>query len=65
MLQSSSLLCLPHDRPMNLRDKVFRQGNMTLLGKLADQEDSRLMSESILSRIWMPGSFIESDREKQ
>ena len=38
---------------------------MTLLGKLADQEDSRLMSESILSRVWMPGSFIESDREKQ
>ena len=41
-----------------------RQGvearNMTLLGKLADQEDSRLPSQNNhLIEVWMPGSFIE------
>ena len=37
---------------------------MTLFGKLADQEDGRLMSQSNhLAGAWMPGSFIESERE--
>jgi len=33
---------------------------MTFLGKLADQEDGRLMSQNNhLIRVWMPVSFIE------
>ena len=39
---------------------------MTLFRKLADQTDGRLMSQSNhLIGAWMPGSFIESDRETQ
>ena len=37
---------------------------MTLFRKLADQTDGRLMSQSNhLIGAWMPGSFIESERE--
>ena len=40
--------------------------NMTLFGKLADQIDGRLTSQSNhLIGAWMPGSFIESERETQ
>ena len=44
-----------------------RQGIETrniLFGKPADREDGRLMSQSNhLAGAWMPGSFIESERE--
>ncbi|XP_057571550.1 asialoglycoprotein receptor 2 isoform X1 [Hippopotamus amphibius kiboko] len=43
LLPSPSLLCSPHDRPMNWRRSVEAR-NRTLFGKLADQEDGRLMS---------------------
>ena len=34
--------------------------NMTLLGKLADQKDGRLISQNNhLFSVWMPDSFIE------
>ena len=37
---------------------------MTLFRKPADQEDGRLMSQNNhLVRVWMPGSFIEPERE--
>ena len=38
---------------------------MTLFRKLADQEDGRLISQNKhLIRVWMPGSFIEQNREE-
>ena len=60
-LPSPSSLCLPHNRPMNLRDKVWRQGrDFSLIGKPADGEDGRLAPQSShLLGVWMPGSFIE------
>ena len=37
---------------------------MALFGKPADREEGRLMSQSNhLVWVWMPGSFIESERE--
>ena len=37
---------------------------MTLFRKLADQEDGRLMSQNnCVVRAWMPGYFIEPERE--
>ena len=41
LLPSSGLLCSPLDRPVNLRDKLLRQG-IRLFGKPADWEDGRL-----------------------
>ena len=39
---------------------------MTLFGKPADQEDGRLMSQiKHLFGVWMPGSFIESERKRE
>ena len=39
---------------------------MTLFGKPADQEDGRLMSQiKHLFGVWMPASFIESERERE
>ena len=51
LLPSSSSLCSLHDRLINLYDmSIKRQGvearNMTLFGKLADQEDGRIMSQN-------------------
>ena len=61
LLPSPRLLCLPHDRPMNLRDEVWRQGrDFNLMGKPADREDGRIAPQSNhLIGVWMPGSFIE------
>ena len=57
LLPSPSLLCSPHNRPMNLRDEVLGQGGD---GQPADQEDGKLMPQSNhLIGVWMPGSFIE------
>ena len=54
---SPSLLCSSHNRPMNLRDEVLRQGRD---GQPADQEDGKLTPQSNhLIGVWMPGSFIE------
>ena len=44
MLLSPSLLCLPHNRSVNLRDEVSQ--GIRLFGKPADREDGRLMSQS-------------------
>ena len=47
-------------------DKVLRQRNTILFGKPADREDGRLVSlKNHLIRVWMPVSFIESERETQ
>ena len=61
LLPSPSSLCSPHDRPMNLRDEVWRQGrDFNLIGKPADGEYGRIAPQSNhLTGVWMPGSFIE------
>ena len=46
MLQSPSSFCSLHNRPVNW-EKVLEQGMMILIGKLADQEDGRLATQSI------------------
>ena len=39
---------------------------MTLFGNRADPEDGRLVTQSNhLVEVWMPGSFVESERRKQ
>ena len=39
---------------------------MTLFGKPADREDGRLISQrNHLVRVWMPGSFLDSERERE
>ena len=58
--RSASVLCSPHNRPVNLRDEVSRQGIVTLLGELADREDGKLMSQNNhLTWVWMPCSFMD------
>ena len=61
LLLSPCLPSLPHDRPMNLRDRRDVEArNVTLSGKLDDLEDGRLMSQNnCLVRVWMPGSFMD------
>ena len=45
---------------MNPREEVLRQGITTLFRELADQEDSRLMSQNNhFTWFWMPGSFTD------
>ena len=59
LLPSPSSLCLPRDRPMNLRDEVLRQKE-TLIGESADREDGRLAPQNHhLIGVQMPGSFID------
>ena len=59
LLPSPSSLCMPHNRPINQR-RGAEARNTTLLGKLADGEDSRLTSRrNHLVRVWMPVSFIQ------
>ena len=59
LLPSPSSLCLPHNRPINQRQGAEVR-NMTLLGKPADWEDSRLITRrNHLFSVWMPVSFIE------
>lgn len=41
LLPGPSLLCSPHNKPMNPTDKGLRQEE-TLIGELADPEDGRL-----------------------
>ena len=61
-LPSSSFLCLLHKRPMNLRDEVLRPG--IYLRKLADREDSRIMSQNnYLIRSLNARSFYGSEME--
>ena len=65
LLPSPSSLCSPHDRPVNRRRDVEAR-NMTLFRKPADREDGRLVSlKNHLLRVWMPVSFIESERERR
>ena len=45
LLLSPSLLCSPHDRPLNWRRGVEAK-NRTLFRKLAHREDGRLMSQN-------------------
>ena len=59
MLLSINWLRLPHDRLINPRVEVLRQG-ICLFRKLADGEDGRLTSQNnYLVRAWMPGSFMD------
>ena len=48
MLLSPSLFCLPHNRPINQEMSLLEQGITTLIRKVADQEDGRLMSQKII-----------------
>ena len=54
---------------LTARANEFERGgvdawNMTLFRNLAYREDGRLMSQSNhLVGVWMPGSFIDSERE--
>ena len=58
VLLRSSSLCLPHHRPMHLRDEGLRQGR-DLIGQLADWEGDRLVPQNKhLTGVWMSGSFI-------
>ena len=62
---SPSSLCSPYNRPMNQRRGVEAR-NMTLFRRPADREDGRLVSlKNHLIWVWMPVSFIESERERQ
>ena len=59
MLLNPSSLCSLHERLVNPRDQVLRQG-IRLSGKPADQEDSRLMSQNNqLVGVWMSSSFMD------
>ena len=59
LLWSPSLLCSPHDKPMNLRDEGLRQERDFIWGP-TDREDGRLAPQSNhLIGAWMPGSFID------
>ena len=62
VLPSPSSLCLPHNRPINQRRVEAR--NTILFGKLADQEDGRLVTpKNHLIGVWMPVSFIDREEE--
>jgi len=59
LLWNPSLLSSPQDRTINQRRSVEAR-DLILFGKLEDQEDGRLMSQSYyLIGLWMLGSFIE------
>ena len=57
-----SLLCSLHDRPVNPRDEVLRQGfRLYSEGWLAYREDGKLpekMANYCLG-VWMSGSFMD------
>ena len=64
MLLSPSLLCSPHDRPMNPRDEVLRQ-ERDFIREMADWEDGMLAPRNNnLTGVCMPGSGIDQ-RKKQ
>lgn len=45
VLLSPSSFCLPHNRPINQETSLLEQGITILIGKVADQEDGRLVSQ--------------------
>ena len=58
LLLGPSLLCLLHNRPVNPRDEVLRQGRDFNRGA-ENQEDSRLVpQDNHLIGVWMPGVFL-------
>ena len=64
LLLSPCLPSLPHDRPMNLRDRRDVEARDVKVGwpsrKWDDLEDSRLLSQNNhLVGVWMPGSFMD------
>ena len=52
----SKLVLLVEQQASKSGDKVLRQVVMTLFGKLADQEDGRLMSQNNLKKAILLGS---------
>ena len=52
----SKLVLLVEQQASKSGDKVMRQVVMTLFGKLADQEDGRLMSQNNLKKAILLGS---------
>ena len=63
LLPSPSSLCSLHNRPMNLRDVVFRTEN-DFIQKVSWCKDGRLMFQNNhLVEVWMPVSFIEQRGE--
>ena len=60
MLLSPNSLCLPHDRPLNPRDEVLRQGRDFNPGAGRLQEEDRLAPQNNhLIGVWMPCAFID------
>ena len=59
VLLNPSMLHLPHDRPLSLRDEQLRQGRDFSWGA-ADLNNGRLVPQNNpLIRVWMLGSFID------
>ena len=62
LLQSPSLICLPHKRLMNKRWGVEAK-NRDFIQKVSWQRRWQKMSQNnYLIRVWMPGSFTEPER---
>ena len=59
MLPSPSLLCSPHNRTMNLRDEVLRQGKRLYSESSWLRGWQASASNNHLTGVWMPGSFID------
>ena len=59
VLPNPNSLCLPQDRPVNLRGEGLRQGR-DFIQEPGDREDDRLVPQNNhLVRAWLPGSFMD------
>ena len=66
MAEQYSIVYMYHSFLIQTSKQDVQARNTTLFGKLADQEDGRLMSQSNrLAGAWTPGSFIESETDNE
>ena len=55
---------MTHDRPVNLRDKVLSQEISLYLESRLTEKTQTNVSEEPSCEVWMPDSFIESERNE-
>ena len=57
---SPNLLCLPHERPVDLREEVLRQGKRLYLeSQVTEKMAGYCLKINYLIRVWMSGSLID------